>query len=176
MRLSADAPSSSAATGAEAAPADRAPLKVGLLAGIEAKPEYVQQVERLLTDAVGLANEEEGTTVWYSFRSGRTSFGIFDAFGGEVDRQAHLHGKIASALTTRPGLDMLTSHPTIQKVNVLAAKRTPFDGPNPLSVGLLAGIEAKPEYVQQVKRLLTDAVELANEEEGTTVWYSFRSG
>ncbi|MFF4578134.1 putative quinol monooxygenase [Streptomyces sp. NPDC001389] len=95
--------------------------RIGLLARIEAKPEYVREVEELLTGALALAGEEAGTTVWFALRLGPTTFGIFDAFATEENRQAHLQGRIAAALMENAP-KLLAEDPEILPVEVLAAK------------------------------------------------------
>ncbi|MEU4211040.1 antibiotic biosynthesis monooxygenase [Streptomyces sp. NPDC026206] len=94
---------------------------VGLLARIEARPERVKEVHELLTTALALAEEETGTTVWFALRLGPTTFGVFDAFGSDDDRRAHLEGKIAAALMAQAPR-LLTEAPDIRPVDVLAAK------------------------------------------------------
>jgi quinol monooxygenase YgiN len=42
------------------------------------------------------------------------------------------------------------------------------------NIALLVNIEAKPEHVADVEALLTGAIELANQEAGTTTWYAFK--
>ncbi|MFE0513963.1 putative quinol monooxygenase [Streptomyces sp. NPDC058964] len=95
--------------------------KLGLLARIEAKPEYAEQVGALLRDALKLAREEEHTVTWYAFQQGPTTFGVFDTFDDEQGRQAHLEGRIAAALMEAAGT-MLSEAPDIRPVDVLAAK------------------------------------------------------
>ncbi|MFE7775601.1 putative quinol monooxygenase [Streptomyces sp. NPDC057445] len=95
-------------------------VRLGLLARIEAKPEHAQEVQDLLTNAVALAEQETHTTVWFALRLGPTSFGIFDAFGSEEARRAHLEGKIAAALAD--SVPLLAEAPDIRPVDVLAAK------------------------------------------------------
>jgi quinol monooxygenase YgiN len=68
-----------------------------------------------------LANEEQGTIVWFAVRLGISTFGIFDAFADDAGRGAHLSGPIATALMSK-WKDLLTEPPKIQKVDVLAAK------------------------------------------------------
>jgi quinol monooxygenase YgiN len=94
--------------------------KLGLLARIEAKPEYAGQVEELLTGAVGLAREESGTLTWYAFKLGDTAFGIFDTFADEAGREAHLNGRIAAALG-EAAATMLATAPVIDRVELLAS-------------------------------------------------------
>ncbi|WP_046777770.1 putative quinol monooxygenase [Streptomyces yangpuensis] len=95
--------------------------RVGLLARIEAKPEHAADVEGLLTGALTLAEAETGTTVWFALKLGPTTFGIFDAFGNDADRTAHLQGKIAAALM-ESAPTLLAAAPEILPIDVLAAK------------------------------------------------------
>jgi hypothetical protein len=48
-------------------------------------------------------------------------FGIFDAFPDEAGRQAHLAGRVAAALMANAS-ELLAQPPTIEKVDILAAK------------------------------------------------------
>ena len=65
--------------------------------------------------------EEPATVAWFGIQMGPSTFGIFDAFPDEAGRQAHLSGKVAAALMAKAG-DLLAQPPSIQKVDVLAAK------------------------------------------------------
>ncbi|AVZ75093.1 antibiotic biosynthesis monooxygenase [Streptomyces lunaelactis] len=96
-------------------------MNIGLLARIEAKPEYADKVESLLRDALQLARAEEHTVTWFAFRENATTFGIFDTFEDEEGRTAHLQGRIAAALM-EVAEAMLSSAPDIRPVDVLAAK------------------------------------------------------
>ncbi|MFD4501958.1 putative quinol monooxygenase [Streptomyces sp. NPDC058457] len=95
--------------------------KLGLLAQIEAKPEYADKVEALLRDALQLAQQEDHTVAWFAFKLGDTTFGVFDTFDDEQGRQAHLQGRIAAALTEAAGT-MLSEAPGIRPLDVLSAK------------------------------------------------------
>jgi quinol monooxygenase YgiN len=96
-------------------------VKVGIVALLEAKPGKEEEVAALLRSAQALAVQEAGTVVWYAFRSGPSSFGIFDAFADESGRNAHLAGQIAAALMAKAP-DLLSQPPDIRKVDVLASK------------------------------------------------------
>lgn len=50
-----------------------------------------------------------------------STFGIFDSFPDDAGRQAHLAGRVAAALTAKAP-ELLASAPTIEKVEMLAAK------------------------------------------------------
>jgi quinol monooxygenase YgiN len=96
-------------------------MKVGLLVRIEAKPEYADEVEAMLRGAQELAEQEEGTVVWFAFRENATTFGVFDAFEDERGRQAHLMGQIAAALG-EAAKTKLSVPPVIAPVDLLGAK------------------------------------------------------
>jgi quinol monooxygenase YgiN len=97
-------------------------VRVGLLARLEAKPGKEADVIELLEGALPLAISETETTVWFAIRLGPSTFGIFDAFADEAGRQAHLSGRIASALLAKAP-ELLAGPPVIEPVDVLAAKR-----------------------------------------------------
>jgi quinol monooxygenase YgiN len=91
------------------------------VARIEAKPEKAEDVASLLTGALTLAQAEAGTIDWYAARTSPTTFWIFDTFGSEDDRQAHINGEIAKALMAHAD-ELLASPPEILPADVLAAK------------------------------------------------------
>lgn len=96
-------------------------IKVGIVALLEAKPGKEEVLAELLRSAQALAAQEPGTVVWYAFRGGPRSFGIFDAFADEAGREAHMQGRIAAALVGRAD-ELLASPPDIRKVDVIAVK------------------------------------------------------
>jgi quinol monooxygenase YgiN len=96
-------------------------VKVALLARLVARTGKEEELATFLAGALPLAEAERETTVWFAIRLGPTEFGIFDAFADDRGRQAHLDGKIAQALMTQ-GIELLAEPPSIQPVDVLAAK------------------------------------------------------
>ncbi|HYO47243.1 MAG TPA: antibiotic biosynthesis monooxygenase [Gemmatimonadota bacterium] len=96
-------------------------VKVALLVLLEAKPGKEKDVEEFLLGGLPLVEEEPATTAWFGIRLGPSTFGIFDAFPDEAGRQAHLSGKVAAALMANAG-ELLAKPPSIEKVDVLAAK------------------------------------------------------
>tara|TARA_R110002020_G_scaffold125281_6_gene282436 strand:- start:1923 stop:2216 length:294 start_codon:yes stop_codon:yes gene_type:complete len=95
--------------------------KLGLLATLKAKPGKEQDVAAFIKDAVSLANEEEKTIKWYSFKIDDNTFGIFDTFGDEEGREAHLKGEIAKKLMENADT-LLLEKPKIQKIHILSSK------------------------------------------------------
>jgi quinol monooxygenase YgiN len=91
------------------------------LARIEAKPDRADDVAALLTGALPLAEAEPGTVDWYAARTSPTTFWIFDTFGSEDARQAHIEGEIAKALMANAD-DLLAGPPEILPADVLASK------------------------------------------------------
>ena len=96
-------------------------VKTALYVHLEAKPGKEQEVEAFLLSGLPLVEQEPATTAWFGLKLGPSSFGIFDAFPDEAGRDAHLNGKVAAALMAKAG-DLLASPPSINKVDVLAAK------------------------------------------------------
>lgn len=96
-------------------------VTVALLARIEAKPGKEKEVEAMLKGALEMANAESRTPLWFGLKMSSSSFGIFDAFANEADRDAHLNGSIAAALMEKAS-ELLARPPQIEKVEVLAAK------------------------------------------------------
>lgn len=88
---------------------------------LEAKPGKEKEVESFLLSGLPLVMEEPATTAWFGIRLGPTTFGIFDAFPDDAGREAHLSGKVAAALMAKAG-ELFSEPPTIEKVEVLAAK------------------------------------------------------
>lgn len=96
-------------------------VKVALFVRLEAKPGKEKEVENFLLSGLPIVQAEPSTTVWFGLRLGPSTFGIFDAFPDEAGRQAHLSGRVAAALMAKAG-ELLAAPPSIEKVDVLAAK------------------------------------------------------
>jgi hypothetical protein len=96
-------------------------VKVAIVAKLVAKPELSGEVAEFLGGALGLANEEAGTTVWFALRTDDTTFWIVDAFPTAADRQAHLDGPIAAGLMANAER-LLATPPAFNMADVLAAK------------------------------------------------------
>jgi quinol monooxygenase YgiN len=96
-------------------------VNVGLFVRLEAKPGKEKDVENFLRQGLGLVQQEPATTVWYALRLGPSTFGIFDAFADDDGRQAHLNGQVAAALMANAS-ELLSQPPSIEKVDILAAK------------------------------------------------------
>ena len=96
-------------------------VTLGLWVRLEAKPGREAEVEQFLRAGLSLVEAEPATALWFGVRIGPSTFGIFDAFADEAGRQAHLTGRVAAALRERAA-DLLASVPTIEPVDVLAAK------------------------------------------------------
>jgi len=96
-------------------------VNVALLVRLEAKPGKEAEVESFLKEGLPIVQGEPATIAWFGIRIGPSTFGIFDAFPDEAGRQAHLSGRVAEALMAKAS-ELLAEPPTIEKVDVLAAK------------------------------------------------------
>jgi quinol monooxygenase YgiN len=95
--------------------------KLALLARLEAKPGKEQEVSDFIKSALALAQNEPATIRWYALQLGPSTFGVFDTFGSEEGRQAHLGGPIAQALMAKAD-ELLAAPPRIEQVALLAVK------------------------------------------------------
>jgi len=95
--------------------------KLALLVRLEAKPSKEVELEHFLKTGLSIAQEEPGTTTWFALKLGPSTFGIFDTFVDEGGREAHLSGRLAAALMQKAP-ELLAQPPTIEKVDLLAAK------------------------------------------------------
>jgi quinol monooxygenase YgiN len=96
-------------------------VHLALWARLEAKPGKEAEVGSFLRGGLAVVQQEPATVVWFAIRLGPTTFGIFDAFPNEAGRQAHLTGRVAAALMEKAP-DLLASPPSIEKIDVIAAK------------------------------------------------------
>jgi quinol monooxygenase YgiN len=92
-----------------------------LFVRLEARPGREEAVEAFLKGALPDVQAEKATEAWFAIRMGKSTFAIFDAFPDEPGRQAHLAGRVASALMARAP-ELLATPPEIDKADVLAAK------------------------------------------------------
>jgi quinol monooxygenase YgiN len=96
-------------------------VTVALFVRLEAKPGKEADVETFLRAGLPVVQEEPATTAWFAIRLGPSTFGIFDVFPDEAGRQAHLSGRVATALMAKAP-ELLAQPPVIERVDVLAAK------------------------------------------------------
>jgi quinol monooxygenase YgiN len=98
-------------------------MSVALLVRLEAKAGKEAEVEEFLRGGLAIVEEEPATTTWFALKLGPATYGIFDTFPDDAGRQAHLSGRVAAALMQKAS-ELLAQPPTIEKVEVLAAKLT----------------------------------------------------
>ena len=94
---------------------------LALLASLEARPGKEKDVEEFLKSVRLLVFAEAGTLHWYAFKTGPSTFGIFDTFNSEEGRNAHVSGDVAKALFARAE-ELFVKSPEIAKVDILASK------------------------------------------------------
>jgi quinol monooxygenase YgiN len=101
-------------------------IKCGLFVRLEAKPGKEQAVADFLAAGVEMTNQEAGTPkagtpIWFALKLSPTTFGVFDAFASEEDRQAHLAGNMAKSLMSRVE-EMLAKPPSVEFLDILGMK------------------------------------------------------
>ena len=95
--------------------------KNGLFVRLHAKTGMEKELSSFLAGALPLANLEKGTLNWFAIQFDKSTFGIFDTFPGDHERDAHLHGEIAAALMANAS-KLLAQAPVIEKIDILAKK------------------------------------------------------
>ena len=95
--------------------------KKALFVRLEAKPGKEKDVADFLRSGQSLVEQESKTTAWFGLQLGPSTFAIFDAFPDDAGRDAHLQGKVASALKEKAG-ELFAQPPKIEKLDVLADK------------------------------------------------------
>ena len=98
-----------------------AKVRTALLVRLQAKPGKEAEIAKFLEGGLPIVEQEPATITWYAIKLGPSTFGIFDTFPDDAGRQAHLGGKVAAALMAQAP-ELLASAPSIEKVEILAAK------------------------------------------------------
>ena len=99
-------------------------ITCGLFVRLEAKPGKEQAVADFLAAGLEMTNREATTPIWFALQLSPTTFGVFDAFAREEDRQTHLAGNMANALMSRVD-ELLARPPSIEFLDILAMKNQP---------------------------------------------------
>jgi quinol monooxygenase YgiN len=148
-------------------------VNVALMVRLEAKPEASDAVAKLLADGRAFVMDEAGTPYWFAVRLGPNTFGIFDAFGSDVERTQHLKGKLASALLAAAPT-ALSKDPSIEPVEIIGNKHAFVGACRELGVGLIVRMDAKPEHAAEVAGLLEAGEGIVADEPGTPVWFGVK--
>lgn len=151
-------------------------LSHGLLERLKAHSSQISETEQFLKSAVPQVQAEPATSAWFALRFGRGEYGIFDAFASEAGRQAHLEGRVASALMAQTP-QLLDKPPDIATVDILASKM-PAElvelPPEAITCGLLLSFRAKEGNELKVEQFLRDAEPWVQQEPGTIAWFALR--
>ena len=97
--------------------------KKGLLVIMKAKANKSSDAEGFLYEGEKLVKNETETISWYAAKLSNDTYAIFDTFTQDAGRDAHLNGKIASALMEKAPV-ILEGFETsaIQTIDILASK------------------------------------------------------
>jgi quinol monooxygenase YgiN len=145
----------------------------GLLVWRKAKTGQEDEVERFLTEARPLVEQEPNTTAWFGVRFGRGEFGIFDVFPDDAGRDAHLHGAVANALSQR-GDALFSEAPRMDRIDILATKLPTGAPAGDVHKGLLMTFAPKAGHESDVEQFLRGGREIVEEEDGTLAWFALK--
>jgi hypothetical protein len=101
--------------------------RFGILAILEAKPGTEQEVAEFLKSARPLVLQEVGTSTWFAFQTGPTSFGIFDTFADENGRNAHLTGAVANDFSQEQRNSSQGNHRSVWPISSQRNSAHPLD-------------------------------------------------
>lgn len=151
-------------------------VNVALVVKLQAKPGKEADVASFLEGGLPIVNDEPETLVWFALKLGPSTFGIFDAFGAESGRTAHLNGRVAAALMAKAP-ELLAEPPSIEKVDVLASKLAGKKvSPSQAKVAILARLEAKPGKEAEVESFLRGGLPIVEGEPETSTWFALKLG
>ncbi|MGH9165853.1 MAG: putative quinol monooxygenase [Acidimicrobiales bacterium] len=125
-------------------------------------------MEKLLTEAQSIVEDEPGTTTWFALRFGHGEYGIFDAFPDDAGRGAHLDGRVVAALNEHS--DLLDGEPEIERLDVLADKLTKEQ----VTKALLLRLPIKDSHADDAAAFLRDGASIVAEEPATVAWFAVR--
>lgn len=94
-------------------------IKYSILATMEAKPGKEEAVVEFLKGAQPIVQDESFTINWYAFRTGKSTFAIFDTFYDEAGRDGHLNGTAAKRLMAATE-ELFVRPPVIEKADLVA--------------------------------------------------------
>jgi quinol monooxygenase YgiN len=92
--------------------------KLALFVRLDAKTGKEREVEALLQSVLPMVSAEPGTHSWCALKMAPQMYGMFDTFDNESDRETHLSGPVAKALTQRAS-ELLSRPPVIERVQIL---------------------------------------------------------
>ncbi len=145
----------------------------GLLIRLDARPEMGDDVEKFLVAGASLVRAESGTMAWFAVKFGRLDYGIVGAFVDEVDRDAHLKGKLAKALQARTG-ELFERPPEIEAVEVISSKLPVTPPLDPIRKGLVLRLQPKSGHAREMEEFIREGRVRVQEEKGTIAWLGLR--
>jgi len=142
---------------------------------LKVKLEHSDDVEKFLVGAVEHVKKEPDTIHWFATKRMTPEgpeFGILDTFPNDEGRKAHMSGAVAAALGTKA--DWFREAPNIIQFDILAFKPVAKEvGLHPKAgaeVGLRVMLKAKADKIDDVKKFLSGALPLVEQEPLTAHW------
>ena len=145
----------------------------GLLVWRKAKTGQEDEVERFLTEARPLVEQEPNTTAWFGVRFGRGEFGIFDVFPDDAGPRrppSRRRRERAQAARRRAVLGS-PAHGPHRHPRDQAATGAPAGD---VHKGLLMTFAPKAGHESDVEQFLRGGREIVEEEDGTLAWFALK--
>ena len=97
--------------------------KFALLVELKAKPGKEAEVEIFLAKEAALVRGEPGTLTWHATKveGEHGAYRIFDTFGDEAAREAHLNGEAGAELVAHAE-ELFSVPPQVYRLHVIAEK------------------------------------------------------
>ena len=97
-------------------------VTVGVVAEFEFKAGNDAAVERFFQQGQLVVEEQPGTTQWFAYRLGPTTYGAFAVFADDEDREALL--RAGGPQSSRENAALFEHAPSFEKVDIVAARTT----------------------------------------------------
>lgn len=151
---------------------DKKKETIGLLVIMKAKSGKEHDLKNFLLGGLALVKQEPQTLSWFAFQIDKNTFGIYDTFEVEADRQAHLNGEVARLLLTNAAnlLDSFETKTDIQPLNIIASNHKL----GKQNKGLLVLMKAKKGKSEDVENFLNAGKQLVGDEPETLSWYAIK--
>lgn len=148
-------------------------LTHGLLTRMKAQWNKHDETEQLLKSALPQVQAEPATTLWFALDFGRGEYGMFEVFVTADAREAHLRGRLATALVEQAP-QLLDNAPDFEALDIVASKMPPELPGAQITCGVLLSFRAQKHNEVDVEQFLRDARPVVQDEPGTPAWFALR--
>jgi hypothetical protein len=101
---------------------DEKMVTVGVLARFHTHPGLESEVVRFFKEGLAVVEQQPGTTRWFAFRLGPTTYGAFATFANEEDRTALL--STGGPVSAKRHSELFAQQPTFEKFDLLETRHS----------------------------------------------------